>query len=152
MATVENKAFLFGRYELRIGGPTEMPKRRSLFRQHFQRLLSILLVLYKERRLDRHRFSFGSGAVFGLLCFGAHLAVSLLAVADARHFDMLAEVAEDHAMIRSTPCNRLTLPSSESRKRASVRRIRMGPETGASTHTQSPFRPDYRSHSSWQNK
>ncbi len=84
-----------------MGGPAEMPKRRSLFRQHFQRPLSIVLVLYKERRrLDRHRFSFGSGAVFGLLCFGAHLAVSLLAVADARHFDMLAEIAEDHAMIR----------------------------------------------------
>jgi hypothetical protein len=58
MATVENKAFLFSRYERRLGGPTEMPNRRSLFRQHFQRLLSILLVVYKERRrLDRHRFS-----------------------------------------------------------------------------------------------
>ncbi len=100
MATVENKAFLFSRYERRLGGPTEMPNRRSLFRQHFQRLLSILLVVYKRAAAAGPApIQLGSGAVFGLLCFGAHLAVSLLAVADARHFDMLAEIAEDHAMI-----------------------------------------------------
>jgi len=46
----------------------------------------------------------GSVATLGatmlsLLCFEAHLAISVLAVADARHFDVIAEITENHAML-----------------------------------------------------